>query len=277
MFLSTIKPSIKKMQDCKLFVCKGFKWKVRREYIDCFNKNTIERIVGFDEGVSESRLFKDNDARCLFLERIEGPRNKQIYVKKYKSPKKFPDKIRFLVSKSRALRDWRTVSRIKAKSISTVIPAAVGEKRRFGFLKESFFITLALEDVEPISHLLKNIDKLAVREKKDLITAVALFARKVHAAGIFHRDFHCGNILIRRLSGQPPRLYLVDYHRARLKRSLNTKQRIYDLAQLFDCPSRYLSETDFLRFIRAYSEDFWKNRKSYILRITQRINRNQQH
>ena len=66
---------------------------------------------------------------------------------------------------------------------------------------------------------------------EEVVTALGRFARRLHDAGVFFRDFTDGNILV--TEGESgPRLWLVDLDRARIRRGpLRTFNRLRDLAR----------------------------------------------
>ena len=66
---------------------------------------------------------------------------------------------------------------------------------------------------------------------EEVVTALGRFARRLHDAGVFFRDFTDGNILV--TEGEAgPRLWLVDLDRARIRRGpLRTFNRLRDLAR----------------------------------------------
>lgn len=66
---------------------------------------------------------------------------------------------------------------------------------------------------------------------EEVVTALGRFARRLHDAGVFFRDFTDGNILVTE-GPDGPRLWLVDLDRARIRRGpLRTFNRLRDLAR----------------------------------------------
>jgi heptose I phosphotransferase len=88
-----------------------------------------------------------------------------------------------------------------------------------------------------------------------LVVLLADIARRMHGAGINHRDFYlCHFHLVRdSLAGGPLRCHLIDLHRAQLRRQIPRRWRVKDLAGLYfsamDCG---LSQRDLQRFARHY-------------------------
>lgn len=90
------------------------------------------------------------------------------------------------------------------------------------------------------------------RHKQTLIHKVAGIARRMHGAGICHRDFYLCHFLL--LDGTDT-LVLIDLHRALCKRRLGTRWVIKDLAGLyFSAMEAGLTRRDLLRFISHYRQ-----------------------
>jgi predicted unusual protein kinase regulating ubiquinone biosynthesis (AarF/ABC1/UbiB family) len=89
-----------------------------------------------------------------------------------------------------------------------------------------------------------------------LAEALGAFVARLHAAGVFHHDFHPGNILVRWPADGPPAFALIDLHAVRLRtlgRPIDWRDCEKNLVML----NRYFilraSRTDRLRFWQAYA------------------------
>jgi len=95
------------------------------------------------------------------------------------------------------------------------------------------------------------------RVRMRLILKLADSARRMHGAGINHRDFYLCHFHLDEssLAEQPPRCYLIDLHRAQIRGRTPRRWRVKDLAGLYfsamDCG---LTRRDLLRFMHHYSE-----------------------
>jgi heptose I phosphotransferase len=89
-----------------------------------------------------------------------------------------------------------------------------------------------------------------------LIRTLADSARRMHAAGLNHRDFYLCHFHLDEpsLQERETRCYLIDLHRAQIREYTPRRWRVKDLAGLYfsamDCG---LSRRDLVRFIRHYS------------------------
>ena len=93
--------------------------------------------------------------------------------------------------------------------------------------------------------------------RKRIDRAIAELGRMVgrmHAAGVIHRDLHCGNVLVR-TDGDPDgpiRLVLMDLHRASRRRKLSRGARSKNLAQLLHDRYYITNRAQQIRFLKHY-------------------------
>ena len=96
----------------------------------------------------------------------------------------------------------------------------------------------------------------APRVRMRLIAKLAHTARRMHEGGINHRDFYLCHFHLdpATLAARAPRCYLIDLHRAQVRRRTPLRWRVKDLAGLYfsamDCG---LTRRDLLRFLRHYN------------------------
>ncbi len=81
--------------------------------------------------------------------------------------------------------------------------------------------------------------------------ALADLIGRMHAAGVIHRDLHCGNVLVRS-DADPVELVLMDLHRASLRKRLSRRARAANVAMLLHDRRHVTTRTDRLRFLRRY-------------------------
>ncbi len=92
--------------------------------------------------------------------------------------------------------------------------------------------------------------------RRRLILAVACFVRRLHEAGVVHRDLYICHLLLDRRSWArgEVRLAVLDLHRARLQPKLSAYWRKRDLAALlFSTLDLNLPASSSLRFLRIYT------------------------
>ena len=175
---------------------------------------------------------------------------------------------------SRGKRAWRTAHGLLARKITTPLPISFTEQRKGRLLLTSYFITRTIDHALPLSTVLQK-DRAApfphnYSRKNMLLPKVAHLVRKMHARGIWHRDLKASNILVQEKVPDGETLYLVDLDSIRIKKRLDRKEKIRDLARLNASliSTTTVSMTDRLRFLQCYLktrkpgdrniQDYWK-------------------
>ena len=204
------------------------------------------------EGV---RIIKSNKARTtLSAPFVNGQR---VIVKRYHSKGWF-ERIKYLFRPSRAKAEWDMMNALLNKGISTCVPLAYGERRRWGFLLEGSLIVKEIPDCLSFQAYIKrhcsgiqSKDKILL--KRELLKKLADFIRNIHEKNIDHRDFHGGNILVTETDSGNPVFYLIDLHKARVCNRLSLRRKINSLALQCDIPGFPFSRTDCMRLIKYYN------------------------
>jgi len=153
-----------------------------------------------------------------------------------------------------AKNEWRALQLLPTLGIPTMSLVAYGSQGRSPATQQSFIVTRALENTISLEDLCatwpKNPPLYATRVT--IIKEVARMARALHGAKIYHRDFYICHFLLA-MNHEPLRLYLIDLHRALIKKSVSQRWLIKDLAGLYfssmDCG---ITTKDICRFLRDY-------------------------
>jgi lipopolysaccharide heptosyltransferase I len=199
-------------------------WEIRKEFKDWWTAN--KDFVLSEKG--NTTLVKENSSRKLFIY------NEEFYVKAYNTR---------IFFKKPWKNEWMLINKIRQFAIPTIMPVVMGK---------GFLITKKLDGVQSLhDFFLENKNKLEAVEKNNLIKSLAEFINKVHKRGVFHRDFHAGNILIQKENAEY-RFYIIDLHRAKILERLSKKEIINNLIELHKFFSLYLSSSDRLRFFKSY-------------------------
>jgi heptosyltransferase-1 len=199
-------------------------WIIRREFFDWWKENKSTLI----KSGRDTKPVKENLSRKLFIY------NDEVYTKIYKKKH---------ILKKPWINEWKTINRIRQLDVETVTPAAVGR---------GYLITKKLDVVQSLhDFFLEKKDRLKIKEKRDLIKELALFINKLHKKGVYHKDLHAGNILLKEENGEY-KFYIIDLHRAKLTTWLTKKEIINNLVELHKLFSLYLSSADRLRFFKYY-------------------------
>ena len=160
-----------------------------------------------------------------------------------------------------AMDEVTAIDAVRAAGLDTMTVAAFGSRGVNPASIESFIITedlvqtLSLEEVGEQWVLAGEVPVLF---KRALINKVANIARRMHGAGINHRDFYLAHFLmpeqdVATQTVEGP-MYMIDLHRSQVRRAVPRRWRIKDLGGLYFSTARFgLTHRDLLRFIRAYT------------------------
>ncbi len=154
--------------------------------------------------------------------------------------------------------EWQAINRLRKAGVDTMNAVAFGEKGFNPVKKTSFIIT---EDLSPTISLEDYCKDWSFQPpptsvKRLLIERVAMMVRKMHAAGVNHRDCYiCHFLLHLPFNGEEKNLKLsvIDLHRAQCRRSVPTRWRDKDLIGLFYSVKNIgLTTKDYFRFLKEY-------------------------
>ncbi|MDR0233462.1 MAG: lipopolysaccharide core heptose(I) kinase RfaP [Zoogloeaceae bacterium] len=158
--------------------------------------------------------------------------------------------------------EWRALARLASSGIPSMTVAAFGERGLNPATRRSFIITREIApaiDLEAYTLAWRKTPPEPA-EKRALIAEVARVTRRMHLAGVNHRDCYLCHFLWQGMSApsQPaekaiPRLFLIDLHRAQVRRAVPRRWRDKDLAALyFSALEIGLTRLDRLYFLRIY-------------------------
>jgi tRNA A-37 threonylcarbamoyl transferase component Bud32 len=227
-------------------------WQVRPDY--------RERLLGpqglrLEEWLrnGQAKVLKKGSHRTLYRVQLDGL---DFYIKHYPVPD-LRSRLRQLVRPSKARHEFQQALAVATRGIPTFVPLAVGERPSLLGSGESYLISARLEDTEPLNDFIERISPgLApgrqTRLRQVLATALGQFIARMHDAGVLHRDFHPGNLLVRLDAEDRPSLFLIDLHAVSLRASLPWRLCRENLIVLNRWFILRTSRSDRLRFWRAY-------------------------
>ncbi len=190
-------------------------------------------------------LVKQNDSRSVYRGQIDG---QELYLKHY-HPQSLARRLARAMGFSDARRELTFSRYLSSRGVETT-PALVAYCN--GTVE--FLVSRAVAPAEPADAW--HLRQLAAGEdgRKAIQRAIRQLAGMVgrmHAAGVIHRDLHCGNLLVR-TDGAAPRLVLTDLHRMTRRRRLGRRVRAANLAQLLHDRFETTTRTERLRFLTHY-------------------------
>lgn len=175
-----------------------------------------------------------------------------------------------------AKNEWEAIEHLHRHGVDTMTAVAYGYRGVAPLWTESFLITeelkncISLEDV-----FLKDVWKtLTVSERKDLVRLLAETMKKMHEAGVNHRDCYLCHFL---WSREENRLYIIDLHRSQIRTRVPHRWLLKDIASLyFSSISQDIPSTYFLRFAKVYGQDKLKDLLPSISKKVEKIQRHNQ-
>ncbi|MHC4600121.1 MAG: lipopolysaccharide kinase InaA family protein, partial [Planctomycetota bacterium] len=186
-------------------------------------------------------LLKDGPVRRVYRldrEGFGGP----VLVKRYR-PSTFVERLRDLVRRSVAEREWRAARWLASRDVPVAEPLAVGTLNKFG--GGSLYVCRFVESAASVHETL-----VTGKADRALWEALGRFLSDLHRAGGYHPDLHLGNVLARKEGGGWS-LVLVDLHAFSLEGFLTTARAERNLAQVRNSFVAG-SAKDFLRGLKAY-------------------------
>ena len=201
----------------------------------------VERL--FDLG--EAHVVKDSDSSFVVRRRLTvGEVELDVFIKRPRR-KRISRWIQDLFRPSRSLRAFRLGHELLARHISTALPLAVMEKRRFRFLVDSVLIT---ETVHSGIHLNKFLTRYLSpagegdwldkrgrsRLARQVLWQMGRLLRRLHGEGFAHRDLKATNLLVhwQAHSARPPEIVLVDLDGLKPVRRVTRRQEFRGLMRL---------------------------------------------
>ncbi|KAF3978332.1 MAG: lipopolysaccharide core heptose(I) kinase RfaP [Methylococcales symbiont of Iophon sp. n. MRB-2018] len=153
--------------------------------------------------------------------------------------------------------EYLAINKLKLLGIDTMQIVGFSQRGINPAKLQSFLITEELDNTISLEdYCAKWINKKPdYREKLFLINKIATIVKKLHENGINHRDLYICHFLMKKNSQLEDKrqLFLIDLHRAQLRKTVPKRWLIKDLAALyFSAMNIGLTNRDFLRFIKIY-------------------------
>ena len=137
---------------------------------------------------------------------------------------------------SKAFKSWRAANFFASAGLTT--PRAVALVESLELEGPAWYITEPVESFLEARYYIRALNLGEETERFPQLAAATFFqlaaetARRMHDAGIWHRDYSAGNLLIQGISENVPRAFLVDLNRARQRPYLTLWARMGDLCRL---------------------------------------------
>lgn len=154
-----------------------------------------------------------------------------------------------------AANEWNAVQRLSDAGIDTLTPVAWCQRGGNPATRRSCIVTRALIDTISLEDLALQ-GPVPFLRKTRLIRKVASMSARMRKAGVNHRDFYICHFHLDQASrdNPDPLLYLIDLHRAQVRRRTPRRWVVKDVGGLlFSAFDAGLTRTDLFRFMRTYS------------------------
>lgn len=161
-----------------------------------------------------------------------------------------------------AQQEWRAIQRFKQLGVPTMNLMGYGQRGWNPAHLQSFVITEELVNTISLEDFCRNwlTHPPTLLLKRKLIAVLAKIARTLHQHGINHRDFYICHFLLLLSAGQEKispdaiTLYVIDLHRAQIRKRTPQRWVIKDIAGLyFSSFDLGLKKRDLWCFMRHYS------------------------
>lgn len=173
-----------------------------------------------------------------------------VFIKKHEQKSCLPEQ-------SEGLKEFANYCEFRRRGLATPVAIAAGMARD-GELIRSFLITRDFAPFVDFEELVLNQPEiLQGREngerKKNILRAVAHYARAMHEAGCNQKDFNATHVLLAGLDEENPQVALFDLQRVDTNPLLRFRWPIKALAEFFfTLPASLFGEEDWRFFFAAY-------------------------
>lgn len=164
-----------------------------------------------------------------------------------------------------AAQEYAAIERLHEVGIETLSVAAFGERGLDPSRRESFLLTDSLTNTISLEDLLEGLSGVRpdVAMRRGLLRRVGTIARRMHDAGVNHRDFYLCHFLIdeadARCGDVRAPMHLIDLHRSQVRARVPARWRVKDLGGLYFSGARCgFSQRDLYRFVEAYAGRPWR-------------------
>ena len=179
-----------------------------------------------------------------------------------------------------AKNEWRALEKLQALGVHVPAVVGFGQRGKNPAGLQSFILMEALSPTISLEDLTRNWREVppTFALKRLLIEEVARIARTLHENGMNHRDFYICHFLLdttpglQHVQANNLKLYLIDLHRAQIRRLTPERWIIKDLAGLyFSSKESGLTQRDLLRFMRHYRNKTLRDIKTLEIEFWQKV------
>lgn len=192
----------------------------------------------------------DRSTSRAFLVSDRGSRRVEVFIKRYLKLTR-RERLKRVVSFKPvflypALHEWDALCAFNKAGLKTLTPIAAG-----CLGDKTCNMTLGLKEYVRASELFAGELRSDARRRRRMIVRIAEYAGRMHAAGMAHQDFYLVHFFVK--PGEDDEIYLIDLQRVLIRKKLNKRWIIKDLAQMNFSMSPFVSDDETSVFREAYS------------------------
>lgn len=204
----------------------------------------------------QGEVFRNVKNRRTFRFEVEG---KGFFIKIHRGvgwKEIIKNLLQFKLPVTGAANEFYALEKLHTLGVPTMTAAAFAERGSNPAAKESFLITEELCNVISLEELAQT-RILNGTQRLRLVRSLAESAGTMHRAGINHRDCYICHYLLDKatLDSAVPVLYVIDLHRAQLRKKVPYRYHVKDVAGLlFSAWSANLTRREAWRFLHYYCQ-----------------------
>jgi tRNA A-37 threonylcarbamoyl transferase component Bud32 len=209
-------------------------------------------------GSGRAQVVKHGAHRTVY--RVDLP-GRTIFLKHYRCSDLMA-LARHLLRASASRREYHKAVELARRQVPTIRPLAWGEAHWGGLVGDNYLVTEGIpHSVSLKTYATEFLPQMPAAEsrplRRKLIEELARLCAAAHQAGVFHDDFHAGNVLVRLDTCHPlderrPELFLVDLPGIRFSGPLGWARSRNSLVMLNSDWGRQASGVERWRFWRSY-------------------------
>jgi serine/threonine protein kinase len=202
----------------------------------------------------DGEALKRSPETNVTLVRLDGFLPNLVCVKEFRS-RGLGYALKDLVRPSPVLRSWRAGRLMEDLGFGAprVLAAVLAPCCRPGL--SSFLLMEAITDAVRLDRFAQERFAAAgTGQRREWLGLVARHLRRMHDAGMYHRDMKAGNVLVRERDGKIE-VVLVDLGDIRGPQPVSRRLRLRNLAQIHASLPRAVAWTERLRFFRFYNAE----------------------
>lgn len=238
---------------------------VQERWVELFARAGLKSFRDF-MNTDQGEVLAERTGRVRMRLQLEGAGGSEVfYLKRHDRPKwlkRLSRTLGLISGDSTGRRELSNIFGLKALGLTRLTVAAAGET---GPTDGSFIMTEELDRHKPLNAFLKEFlsrtDQAGfLKKKRELIRAVGSCVRRLHEAGMDHRDLYLCHLFVRP-DDPAESLSLIDLQRISRHRRVRWWGRIKDLAALnYSAGQVGVSRADRLRFVLEYFQTRHLNR-----------------